>query len=175
MFRIQVCNPHILDKSGEIYPNFRDAIEEIFPLLSEKLILYWNTIPVPLCYKYDISVIWDEIRELIAELISQEKGKCTIIWPSDTFRTDWKIEWDSDTCNIVTSWIDVHGGIESHLNENNNITMSKNDFLAEWKSLLLKMKYAIEASGCQIENSDEVSELNEMINTIPFEGELYRE
>lgn len=58
-FFIQVSKPICLNKFDKKDKTLSDAMETIFPLLTEKAIIMWNHIPILLSYKYDISFMLD--------------------------------------------------------------------------------------------------------------------
>ena len=54
-FYIQTSNPYIANKTNADDNKLSEAIESIFPMDTEELILFWNHVGIPLSYKYDIS------------------------------------------------------------------------------------------------------------------------
>jgi hypothetical protein len=90
-FGIQVGNPKILSAEGIICSDLRGAIEEIFPLHTERALLVWNHIYIPICYKYDLSILIDDIIPLLTFLLEHEEGEYRVNWGSNTFHSDWII------------------------------------------------------------------------------------
>lgn len=134
--RVQVGKP---TNNGEFCyddKKLSEAIETIFPMMTEEAFLIWNTYYIPLNYKYDISCMIDDLLKLLKTLREQPCGKLKIVWPSDTFASEWFISWDEENIKINSKWTSVLGHIEELLNRAQEITMEKYLFQCEWKKLL---------------------------------------
>ena len=148
---IQAGNPktqHIINRNDK---TLADAIESIFPLHTENAIMMWNYICIPLSYKYDISYMMDDILILLKALQSSESGKLTIHWLPDTFRCDWTIRWDTDKVDIHSQWESTVGHLEILLNDKPDISLEKDDFIKEWKSILGIVIAGLEICGYDAE------------------------
>lgn len=103
----------------------------------------WNYISIPLSYKYDISYMMEDILLLLYALQYREKGELTIHWLPDTFRCGWIVRWDREKLNIQSQWENTVGHLERLLNEKPNISLKKDDFIKEWKSILCALTMRI--------------------------------
>lgn len=149
-FAIQVNNPRYFYNVDEESLSINEILQDMFLSDTEYCILWWNHICIPLSYKYDVSVIFDDIVYMFKEVLNHKSGSLKIDWPSNTFRTDWNLSWnDRGEVMISTIWSDVLGGrsITNDLNSENTLKIKKIDFLCEWKMLILKIIDVVSASG----------------------------
>ncbi|BAY41833.1 hypothetical protein NIES2111_62290 (plasmid) [Nostoc sp. NIES-2111] len=72
-FYIQVSNPIFLYSPSEIVSDLAEAIQVIYPMETEKAFIIWNHTYIPLSYKYNLSVIIDDILPMLSDLTSQKK------------------------------------------------------------------------------------------------------
>ena len=175
VFNLQVSNPHYNKKIDLEDESITEAMETIYPLFNEKAIMVWNNIYIPLCFKYDISVMIPDIIIMLKLLQQKESGEQVVIWPSDTFEALWDIKWNGDRVNITSSWKSVVGSLENILNENHEIQIAKNSFLSEWKMLLKKIVDAITEVGYEQKNLPDLIELINLESSITGYGELYKD
>lgn len=172
-FYIQAGNPMmqcIVDYSDKF---LADAIESIFLLNTENAILMWNYISIPLSYKYDISYMMGDILKMLNVLQSKEKGELTIHWLPDTFRCDWTIWWDTKKINIHSHWENTVGHLEMLLNEKPNISLKKDDFIKEWKSILGIVISGLEKCGYDEKDIQGMKQLVKQYKGIIGNGMLY--
>lgn len=172
-FYIQACNPKtqcIADCNDE---TLADAIESAFPLKTEDAILIWNHICIPLSYKYDISYMMDDILVLLNMLQSREKGELTIHWLPDTFRCDWTMKWNAERLDIQSQWGNIVGNLEMLLNEKSHISLKKEDFIKEWKSILKIVIAGLKKYGYTVDKIKNMKQLIEQYNNISGDGILY--
>lgn len=139
IFAIQISNPIYSNSVDNHYDMIGELLEDVFFLNTEQCIMYWNHICIPLSYKYDISIILDDIIFMIEELSKATDGHLEIDWPSNTFSAKWRISWVNENIKIISEWYCIVGNIENELNKVNNINIKKSKFLAEWKKLIEKI------------------------------------
>lgn len=145
MLAIQISNPYtIKQEETPSQQSFCCALQDIFILESERAILFWNEVPIPICYKYDLSWIIEDVIQILLCLHSQPSGKETIDFFSDTFRARWDLEWNLSELHIHAEWIALSGGLEELANEDKSVTMDKKLFLMEWAHLLSFIQRAIQ-------------------------------
>lgn len=172
-FCIQVSNPRLIAGDINIENDYSlgDVLESIYDWNSEKVIITWNNIYIPLSYKYDISIMVDDIVYMLKSVLSSEEGDIKFDWPSNTFDVNWQIHWDKELLRIESHWNEVLGGLTELLNKKNNVQLKKSDFLNEWKMLLQKLNTHLKEA--QLENSKYVRELEGLIKQIKGYGLLY--
>jgi hypothetical protein len=171
-FFIQVSNPIVLKNSGSA-ADLADAIETIFPAETEDSILWWNRIPVRMNYKYDLSVLIDDVLPLLNALVESDTGINEVHWGSSSFQGTWKVTWNREKLKVQAIWGNVAGRYEDLLNGRAELELGRDDFLAEWKTLLCKLRTAIAESGIKIEDDSSVCELAKIDDSIPRLGCLY--
>lgn len=175
MFYIQVSNPRVINCEKQVCNDLFDAAELLFPLFTEKAFMVWNGIWLPIDYKYDLCVILEDILYFLNLIMNDEAGFVKVCFGSDTFQADWNIRWKEDLLEIQSVWNSIHGGKEIlvALNNSPNITMSKNQFISEWKGLLSKIVHAIRESGLKFIDQQSYMLLQDLEKKIPQEGCLY--
>lgn len=174
-FYIQASNPKVQCEINYSDETLADATESIFLLNTENAILMWNYICIPLSYKYDISYMLDDIMILLNELKNKKSGVITINWLPDTFRCNWTIRWHDKTLDIQAQWENTVGNLENLLNRCPNITLPKNDFIHEWKSVLGTVIKNLKDCGYNANNIKGMKQLIEIHRDIKGKGVLYKE
>lgn len=147
MINIQINNPVLLQIADAESMNLEDAIESIFPLDTEDLILIWNSLSIPLTYKYDISLMILDFIKVFHFLKDNKVDKLEIHWASNTFASIWRLKKRNASVEIKSEWKTVNGGAEGIFNKLNENTILINDFAEEIKKLLIFLKNSIEKSG----------------------------
>ena len=146
-FKIQAGNPMFSTVKDCDAETIGCAIEASFPLNTEFAVMLWNYVPVLLSYKYDFSIIIDDILLMLEAIRSEESGELSIHWPSNTFACIWQLNWADGHIAISSEWRDVIGDTESLLNQRDNVNISIESFLAEWKKVLDNIIKALRACG----------------------------
>jgi hypothetical protein len=132
-FTIQASSPRALKEFDPNDTNLSDAIQTVFPLETECAILVWNWVYVPLSYKYDFSMMIDDVIALIDAMQVEPSGRRTIQWPSNTFACTWKVEWDARVTTVEADWVSVVGNTEAMLAAVPKIVVESSGFVEEWK------------------------------------------
>lgn len=174
-FCIQASNPKIIVEFDETDDNLSAAIETIFPMTTEDAIMVWNNIHIPLSYKYDIGYMLDDIINMLKLLRENSTGELKISWLPDTFRSDWVLRWEDNIVKIEASWEDIIGDLTDMLNKNSNITISKQDFIYEWKKPLSIVISGLEKCSYNVNNVQNMVELIREVSMIDDLGILYRD
>lgn len=169
-FAVQASNPRIvkeIEVNGD--ESLSELIETLFPLESEYAFVIWCGIFVPLNYKYDISIIVDDIVHIVKEITKNETGDICVFWPSSTFRADWTITWNKESVRISAKWHSVIGGIEIVLNSFPEIKLTKENFVSEWCEILR----FINSQAVNAKNSREFYEIETILNKNKKRGIFY--
>lgn len=174
VFAIQVGNPLVNMKVDNEDTKISEAIESIFLLNTEDLIMIWNNIRIPLSYKYDVSYMIDDILLLLKRINSEEFGSLSIHWLPDVFRCDWNMKWNKDEIYIEAQWENVIGHLEELLNKYDRISMNKYDFIYEWKALLNILCNRLAECGYKETALVDMNKLVEQYNHIKDVGILYK-
>ncbi len=170
---IQVSNPRYFTENNLDDQNIEEAIETVFPLNNENFYLVWNHIHIPLSYKYDASVMFNDIIFMVEELINKESGEFEIYWSSNTFACKWNFRYIEDELTIRAEWDAVMGKLVDVLSSCNTISISKKKFVAEWKCIILKILEALKAAKYEIVFGDEFKKIERILDSIREGGTLY--
>lgn len=133
----------------------------------------WNGVYIPLGYKYDVSLMTDDILNLCHDMLARAEGHRRINWPSNTFSTTWDVRWRSDVVSIDTRWNRVVGGTEGVLTERQSLSVPRRDFLAEWRRPLEIVSNALRCAGYESEQIPRIIFLHEVLTMLPTEAHLY--
>lgn len=172
-FRIQAGAPRITGQFDEEDENLAEAIETIFPLYTEDAILVWKNIYIPLSYKYDLSIMIEDVLNMLEKLRKHPLGEWKIHWASDSFRNSWYMYWEKETLIISAEWRSVVGSTENLLKEKGEIKVPLLSFIAEWRKLLGNLITALEKSGYSEEQLPGMDRLILEYHEIPHDGILY--
>ena len=171
-FIIQASNPHAL-LTRDDSTTLSDAVESVFPLHTEHAILRWNHIHIPLGYKYDMSLLIDDVLHIVAALSNAPIGSRAVHWPSSTFSSVWNMTWDQGIINIQTTWDSVIGDTEALLTSRSELHVPIEDFIVEWKRPLQLIERALSSAGYD-EDLPGLGLLRATLKDITGEGQLYR-
>lgn len=172
-FYIQACSPTCTHKYNSKDSSLAEAIETIFPLYTENVILYWNHVPIALSYKYDISYMASDLIMLLENVTEHEKGESKIAWLPDTFRSDWNIWWKNGNIHIAARWENLIGDVHLLLKKDKQIDMEIIEFMSEWKLPLQNIINALQKSGYMDGKIQEIKRLTSLVCKIPNYGVLY--
>jgi hypothetical protein len=172
-FIIQASRPRMLRGGAIGETTMAEAIESVFPLMTEDSFLLWNWIPIRLSYKYDWSDIMDDVVPLLATMQSQSEGECTAQWPSTTFMATWSMRWNSLTTTIVAEWQSVGGDVLPLLVANPEVIVPTREFMAEWKRPLEVIVQALDEAGYSDSTVPGFAALRAIVEGIEEYGMLY--
>lgn len=121
-------------KKNYVYSDFSEVIEALFLFETEDAFINWQGYLIPLEYKYDISVIIDDLVYMVENILSNQK-QINICFGSDTFTADWVITLSEVALNIETCWKSVINQDINLLNSVSKLYINKTCFLKEWHGL----------------------------------------
>ncbi|MGB0384888.1 MAG: hypothetical protein ACPGWR_08710 [Ardenticatenaceae bacterium] len=154
------------DDIRRIVEDLSEAIESIFPMDTKDAFLVWNGAYIPINYKYDLSVLIDDLLPLLSEILNENSGSYEVEWGSDTFSADWTLDWDEERITIMAQWHEVLADIES-LRNNSKIEMDLNNFLYEWQGLLRKVIDALKLVDIELIDNESLDTLKWVESSIP--------
>jgi hypothetical protein len=172
-FVIQSSNPRAESTWEAEDASLSDAIQSVFPLGTERLVLAWNGIYVPLGYKYDVSLMVDDVVDLATEILAESTGSKEIHWPSNTFAAVWDVRWDAGYVTVSGKWTRVLGGTEALLTASGSIRVPIAEFLGEWKRPLELVADALRRAGYGEEQIPRLAVLDDVVRRLPQTGQLY--
>ena len=174
-FNIQASRPQVNFEFCKDDEKISEAIESIFPMLTENAFLVWNYISIPLNYKYDISIIIEDVLQMLKTIReSSDGGKLEVSWPSNTFACDWTLIWDKSDLLIKANWRNVVGNTEHLLNASGDVNISVIEFASEWKMVLEVLIKGLEACNYTSTQLKDMDFLYREFSLIETYGSLYR-
>lgn len=173
-FVIQACTPALDEAAGREFEDLADAIQGLFVMETEDAILFWNWVPIRISYKYDLSVMIDDLLPLLSAMIGTEAGRKEVEWGSNTFRATWAVEWGAGQVRIVGQWDSVAGAYEALLNSRATVEIDRDVFLHEWKMPLRRIVEALGAVNPSITDHESLAALHRIEAAIAKPGSLYR-
>ncbi|MDO3682136.1 hypothetical protein [Paenibacillus ehimensis] len=172
-FRIQAGCPQFTGEYDEDISSLSDALEIVFPLWTEDAIIMWKNICIPIGYKYDISLMIEDILNILETLRINHSGKISVHWPTNTFACKWDITWDSNSLTIHSEWECVVGKTEDLLKQSGHVVITKEIFQSEWKRVLRNIIEGLTKSGFNTTSVPKMARLIAEFNAIKNEGILY--
>lgn len=173
-FCIQASCPKYTGLYDDSDYNLSTAIETAFFMMGEKAIMIWNNVYIPLCYKYDISYMMEDILNILENLRTIPKGELNVHWASDTFANIWEVKWDDEYVEIYSEWGSVLGHTEEMLRLKGPILISKESFANEWKRVLHNVIEGLKLSGYSKEKISGIDRLVSEYSIIKKQGILYK-
>jgi len=168
-FRIQASYPKNNTAFCIVDEKISEAIETIFPMMTEDAILIWGTSYIPLNYKYDISYMIEDIISMLKILRENQNGELKIDWPTSTFACQWLFAWHNKILTISSKWRS-----ESRMSSNlSDLEINVHEFTYEWKKVLEILIENLESCGYNIDNLKDMKMLCNEFHLIKSYGLLY--
>lgn len=134
-FLIQPGNP-LWNPSDELAAeDLSEAIEAIFPMDTEDAMMIWGDASVSLSYKYDMSVIIEDVLFMLEALTTHHSGEETVFFSSDTFTAEWHLKWHGGVLFIHPVWKSVSGNKQAKLSELGVMEVSAHHFFRQWTAV----------------------------------------
>ncbi|NOJ57728.1 MULTISPECIES: hypothetical protein [Myxococcus] len=173
-FLIQAGLPRTLRVFDGEDESLADAVQTVFPRSAEWAFVVWRGVFIPVGYKYDLSLMVDDVVDMLEEILRQDVGGWEVSWPSNTFSSTWKMSWDGSKIAISADWDCVVGGVGSLLSDAGPVLMAKMDFVSEWKAPLVVVERALREAGYTEAHLPSLAGLSAIIGRVPEAGFLYR-
>lgn len=173
-FWIQVSNPTLLCTFSAEDRTVYDAVQTVFPLITEDAYMVWHHVHIPLGYKYTFSCMINDVLDIIETLMGSESGELTNYWSVQELAAEWRMKWNNTTLDIEAKWDTVIGDTESLLSARSKLTIDKNAFISEWKPLLGIALKALTNAGYRDEQLADLARLRKIHDQIRHPGILYR-
>ncbi|MEO7594939.1 MAG: hypothetical protein ABI134_27225, partial [Byssovorax sp.] len=74
-FFIQSSNPRSSSECDADDASLCDAVQTVFPMATESMIMVWSGVYIPLGYKYDVSLMVDDIIDLCNDILLTKEGR----------------------------------------------------------------------------------------------------
>ncbi|WNG19259.1 hypothetical protein [Cystobacter fuscus] len=121
-----------------------DAMQTVFPLGACST-LDWDGIEMSLSYKYDLSLMADDIVQMLLAIQNSPSGTFQVDWPSTGLPYHWALKWDPSVVEIHAVARPEHGAED--LTGRESVQTTKSTFVAGWQEILRMIVSCIEASG----------------------------
>lgn len=177
-FLLQVGFVESINPDAKKFNTLQEAYQHIFQRNKEFAIFLWNGIPVRLSYLEDIPYMIYGILLLLNDLIGKNPKRSTFIeFSTPNLETSWSINVNEPNIEISSNWKRVEGNYEMALNQVSMLIMSKEDFVAEWKLLLLQLIQSFRDAGARFNNKNDLLIFGNMVTLVgkmPKRGRLYQ-
>jgi hypothetical protein len=161
-FFIEPGQPTPLKAQQIIAADLSDALQDIYSMDdNNRVYLIWKTYRIPLCYKYDLSIIIEDILLMLQSLL--DSNHQTISFGSNTFNCTWSMKWNKCHITITAKWNSVVGNIEKELNELTPNTIETSHFIKQWYPILLNIKKGIEYSEIAMIDRESYTQLTHLL------------
>jgi hypothetical protein len=148
VFWIDVGQPRANRGISVVAADLADALEMCFPLDAADAVVHWGGVPIELSYKYDVSVIVEDVIELVDSCLRGRSLKTR--FGSNTFNAEWTIRVEGDSIGITAQWHSVSGNKEELLNQVPTLVVPRRDFLKQWSGLLETALWGVAETSVKI-------------------------
>jgi len=177
-FFIQNAYVEAIPEKNEKFETVSQAMQGVFSRNKENGIILWNEIPVKFNYTFDLPVLLPQFVSMLQDILTKEEGEQLVELKCGSFETVWKVKWNKKYVLLNSDWKLVSGSYSGALNEVNQLTLLRSEFLAEWKMLLQQCHSAFETSGATISNAEEaeiIDAVKQLEKRIKNFGKFYRD
>ncbi|MDY7228591.1 hypothetical protein [Hyalangium rubrum] len=121
-----------------------EAAQTVLPL-EESVLMEWNGVTLSLNYKYDISVMLEDIVELVLAVEKTGTGSYQVDWPSSGFPFRWTVKWNESEVDVRADSRDEPGAV--NLTGRERVRVERGSFVGAWKALLRAVLSCLEGAG----------------------------
>jgi hypothetical protein len=143
-FGIELGHTECLRRLDVSDSTLAEAIQTVFPLEGHA-VLEWDGLEFKLNYKYDLSMMMEDLLSLLRAVLSTSSGEQEVNWPSSGFPYIWRISWNASTLEVVASSRDEVGA--THLRSPQAFRSTRREFLVAWQPLLKRILTCLETAG----------------------------
>ena len=126
--------------------------------------MIWRGIKVPISYKYDLSVIFEDVVEMLKDCLNAEATN--VYFGSNTFFGSLAISPLENDFRVIGEWESVSGSVEHDLNGASELVIDKAHFLKAWSELLKSGAQAVSASNLRGRLRAELNELQRLFDRV---------
>ena len=148
-FRLTAGNPLSTGDFAPTDETLQEMIETVFPLNTDDAVLEWAGVRFGINYKYDISMMCDDLILLIRKINDTASGECVVNWMSSGFPFRWEVKWEAAKLEILAI---PHNESNSALSGNEVIHVSIRGFRDEWIPVLEIVRTAAIQAGYEVAN-----------------------
>ncbi|SCE36463.1 hypothetical protein GA0115240_154724 [Streptomyces sp. DvalAA-14] len=151
-FWIQTGSPEARDVPG-VVDNMPEAIAEMYPADTDRMVLSWNGVPVSLVYCEELQVMVDDIAVMLARLAEGSDKPVHVRWGPSGFQAEWRINRDGDDLVVDSHWDTVDWGPADLLNKRSRLVVPEAHFRSEWLKVLRLLVDDIAARSVVMEDT----------------------
>lgn len=166
-FHIEVGAPEKRSLQGSFANDLSEAIEMAYPMESAAAQLVWCGRPLTLNYKYDVSVIIEDVIEMLEKCREGALRQIEVSFGSNTFNAVWKLDFRADALEVNAHWNCIVGGNETILNECPSVRIDRKHFAEQWMKLLRQVVSDIQLVGIRLGDSDLLSRAKFLLQEEP--------
>ncbi|RLC15614.1 MAG: hypothetical protein DRI57_12580 [Deltaproteobacteria bacterium] len=163
IFLIHPGNPAWQEPENPVAEDLSEATEALFQAETEDAVMVWGNQAVPVSFKYDMSVIVEDVIFMLEFLMRRNSGEETVFFSSDTFNSEWLMKWNDDRLFIYPAWNSVAGNRHEELNAFGVMEVSVSHFVGQWTVVLEKIYEAVLMSGMNLEDAENFEALSSLI------------
>jgi hypothetical protein len=164
IFSIYPKNPEPFVCLAGNAPRLADAIELGFPMEADNAVVVWNDLSIPLNYKYDLSVILDDVLDILNHCLEDKKIKTW--FASNTFTAQWTVDTHDEIVEVQSDWRAVISKNTNQLNQVPSISVPKMYFLKQWSGLLETALAGVQRTILVIEDTQSLRDAESIIQKI---------
>ena len=162
-FQIHPGAPARRKVEGQFANDLSEAIELIYPMETDDARLVWYETSLPLNYKYDISVLIEDIVEMLEKSLESDVGRVDVNFASNTFNANWELEIRGDSIQVKARWNSVVGNCEARLNGHSILLIERSHFFNQWLGILRRVVGDTESARLRLGDPDLLNRARELL------------
>lgn len=179
MLTIQLGHPKINTVPVQEFKKVKDVFLKLFHPQEESVFMFWYDVPVRFRYHTDLYESFDELLAMVWLIQKENEGKIKATLTNQILQLEFKLYWKDDMLDVYANFKafeSLYDHYAEALNVKPVLTVSKNDFLKEWNTLLRQVVVSFKAGGILIEDGKERRKyelLKNVEQSIKGYGKLY--
>jgi hypothetical protein len=158
-FQIQLGHPKILAPENKAFDRLAEVFPKLFAENEESAYLFWHQIPIRWHYTYEWYANVDDIIAILWLIYSKQEGANKVKFMTDTLFIDWEVRWNDTDIIIKSTFLERRQSSKLYaeaLNKHQQLEISKNDFIAEWNTLILQIIKCFTSAKIKITDEREI-------------------
>ncbi len=161
MFQLQMGYPGITQSDSSPYKHIGDIFPGLFPS-DEAFFVLWQDVPICFRYREDLAHNFAAILDMLQALKENAEGNTLLVLTNEILNLTIGMHWQADVLHLnmhVTTDNTIYEEYCAALNANNELTLDKREFIAEWHTLIHQLVLYFDAGKVCVEDGFEQQKL----------------
>ena len=161
MFQIQMGYPGIIQNDSNFYKHMGDVFPGLFHN-DEAFFVLWQDIPICFRYRDDLTRNFAAILNMLQTLKENVEGSTLLVLTNETLNLTIRMHWQAEFLYLSMHADTEYSAYQKYsaaLNEQSKLVLDKNNFMAEWHTLIHQLVLAFHAGKVHVEGGLEQQKL----------------